>query len=155
MGTHSGCDGRLRSSAVFKALNERCRSVLDVNQFSRASRPRARWCRSRRWPFRRETPQAFRELVELSEAFRTIVFCDTDGEAAHPGALEDIDAADRVEIEIARLVVLLGRDHATGLRASGTNASSIRHPASRSPCGGRAGSRGVRPVRTRRLRGAS
>lgn len=92
--------------AVFKALNERCRSVLDVNQFSQGVAP----TRSVLVPvealanFDDETPQAFRELVELSESFRTIVFCDTDGEATRTRELlEDIEAADRIEIQIAHL----------------------------------------------------
>lgn len=75
--------------AVLKAINERCRSVLDVNQFS----PGVAADRAVPLPveplpsFDEETPAAFAELLELSEERRTLVFCENDGELARTGEL--------------------------------------------------------------------
>ena len=92
--------------AVFKALGERCHAVLDVNQFSAGVAPeRASVLPVGALPaFDEEAPQAFRELAELAEGFRTIVLCENDGEATRTAELlADQDARDVVEIRVAHL----------------------------------------------------
>ena len=87
--------------AVFKAINERCRSVLDVNQFSPGVNPdRSVVLPVETMPnFHEETPQAFSELVELTEHFRTLLFCENDGEANRTRELL-ADCSDTSSIEL-------------------------------------------------------
>ena len=81
--------------AVFKALGERCRSVLDVNQFS----PGSASDRATVFPvavlpdFHDEAPEAFNELLGLSETRETFLFCENEGEIVRTREL----LRDRVE----------------------------------------------------------
>ena len=93
-------------STVFKALGERCRSVLDVNQFSPGVVPE----RSSDLPieslptFNDEAPQAFAELVVLAERIRTLVLCENDGEANRTRELlADLESGDVAGIHVAHL----------------------------------------------------
>ena len=57
--------------------------MLDVNQFSPGVMPeRATVLPVAVLPgFDEEAPQAFREVVELTEGFRTLLLCENDGES--------------------------------------------------------------------------
>jgi transcription-repair coupling factor (superfamily II helicase) len=92
--------------AVFKALGEHAHAVLDVNQFSPGVMPeRATVLPVTTLPgFDEEAPQAFREVVEISEGFRTLVLCENDGESTRTAQLlEDQASSGRVEIHVAHL----------------------------------------------------
>ena len=92
--------------AVFKALGERCHAVLDVNQFSPGVMPeRATVLPVAVLPgFDEEAPQAFREVVELTEGFRTLLLCENDGESTRTRELlADQASSDDVEIHVAHL----------------------------------------------------
>ena len=92
--------------AVFKALGERAHAVLDVNQFSPGVMPeRATVLPLGTLPgFDEEAPQAFREVQELTERFRTLVLCENDGESTRTAQLlADQEADDSVEIHVAHL----------------------------------------------------
>lgn len=93
-------------SDVFKAIGDRCRSVLDVNQFSAGVMPdRSSVLPVENLPgFHEEAPQAFRELLELSEQVRTIVLCENDGEANRTRQLlADHEESDAVDVRVAHL----------------------------------------------------
>ncbi|MEE2682150.1 MAG: transcription-repair coupling factor [Planctomycetota bacterium] len=92
--------------AVFKAVNERCRSVLDVNQFSAGVCPdRAVVLPVEPIPnFHEETSQAFAELIELAGEYRTLLFCENDGEANRTRELlADSAGTDSIELMISHL----------------------------------------------------
>ena len=98
--------GVFAPTAVFKTIGEHCRSVLDVNQFSAGVAPE----RGVVLPvevlptFDEEAPQAFGELVQLSQSFKTLVLCENEGEVARTRELlADMDASDAVEIHVAHM----------------------------------------------------
>ncbi|MAJ47905.1 MAG: transcription-repair coupling factor [Planctomycetes bacterium TMED75] len=92
--------------AVFKAINERCRSVLDVNQFSPGVAPdRSVVLPVEAMPnFHEETTQAFSELIELTEHFRTLLFCENEGEANRTRELlDDCAGTDSITLLVSHL----------------------------------------------------